>query len=185
MPSPASPLEKHWADGRTRRLLGAGWDEVILQGASAELSDEQAETSFRNNGGKLAGVAKVNGGRPRLVVNWAYDPSLYDGDVNGFGRIDHLERLKSGHARLASDTGMRMINLAGLWEAVRQTYPSIRLTTDGNHPTLAGSYLYALALYAHLSSGPVSNVTYVPEKLDPKDAEALRNVVDNFPLLLT
>ena len=182
---PGFSFKKHSADGRTNRLLGEGWDDVILQGASAELSDEQAEASFLAHGGKLAGIAKVNDGRPRLVVNWAYDPSLYEGDLDGFGRIDHIERLKSGHARLAGETGMRTINLAGLWESARQSHSSIGLTTDGNHPTLAGSYLYALALYAHRSNGPVASVTYVPDKLDPKDAEALRNAVDSFPLLIT
>lgn len=180
---PGFTLDRHWADERAKRLLGQGWDDVILQGASAELSDEQAEESFLHHGKKLAGIAKLNSGRPRLVVNWAYDPSLYEGDSDS--RIAHLERIKSGHARLASETDMRRINLAGLWESVRQSYPSIRLTTDGNHPTLAGSYLYALAVYSHLTSGPVANVTYVPDKLDPKDAEALRNAVDSFPLLMT
>jgi len=180
---PGFTLERHWADQRTKRLLAAGWDDVILQGASAELSDELAEQNFLAHGRKLAGIAKVNSGRPRLVVNWAYDPSLYEGDSDS--RSAHLERIRSGHAELAREADMSRINLASLWESVRQSYPSIRLTTDGNHPTLAGSYLYALALYAHLSSGPVANVTHVPDKLDPKDAEALRSAVDAFPLLMT
>jgi hypothetical protein len=179
---PGFTLQQHWADERTKRLLGAGWDDVILQGASAELSDEQAKQNFLAYGTKLAAIAKVNG-RPRLVVNWAYDPSLYQG--NSVSRVAHLGRIISGHAELASETDMSRINLAGLWESTRQSHPSIRLTTDGNHPTIAGSYLYALALYAHLSGGPVAGVTYVPEKLDPKDAEALRNTVDSFPLLKT
>ncbi len=182
---PAFTFAMHWADGRARRLLGAGWDDVILQGASAEQYNEEMEKSFLTHGRKLAGIAEVNGGRPRLVVNWAYDPSLYKGDWDGSGRADHLEQLKSSHARLASEADLARINLAGLWEAVRRSYPSIRLTTDGNHPTVAGSYLYALALYAHLSSGPVGNVTYVPERLEPKDAESLRSAVDSFPLLIS
>lgn len=180
---PGFTLEMHWADERTKRLLGAGWDDIILQGASAELSDEQAAQNFLAHGRKLVGIAKVNSGRPRLVVNWAYDPSLYQGDSGN--RIRHLGKIKSGHAELASETDMSRVNLAGLWESVRQSHPSIRLTTDGNHPTLAGSYLYALALYAHLSMGPVAHVTYAPDQLNPKDAEALRSAVDSFPLLTT
>lgn len=178
---PGFTFEMHWADERTKKLLGAGWDDVILQGASGELWDERAKQSFLTHGKKLVGITKVNGGRPRLVVNWAYDPSLYQG--NSGGRVAHLGWITSGHAELASETDISRINLAGLWEAVRRSYPSIKLTTDGNHPTPAGSYLYALALYAHLSVGPVAHVTYAPDGLDPKEAEALRNAVDSFPLL--
>lgn len=178
---PGFTLEMHWADARTKRLLGTGWDDVILQGASAELTDEPARQSFLAHGKKLVGITKINNGRPRLVVNWAYDPSLYQG--NSGGRVAHLGWIASGHAELARDTDMSRINLAGLWESVRRSHPSIKLTTDGNHPTLAGSYLYALALYAHLSTGPVTHVTYAPDELDPKEAEALRNAVDSFPLL--
>lgn len=177
---PGFTFERHWADRRTKRLLRRGWDEVILQGASAELNDEPSKENFLAHGKKLAGIAKVDGGVPRLVVNWTYDPSLYQ---NGSSRPGHLERIISGHGQLAEETGMRRINLAGLWEAVRLSQPSIRLTTDGNHPTLAGSYLYALALYAHLSNNPARDVTYTPAGLDPDDAAALRRAVDNFPLL--
>lgn len=182
---PSFTLGQHWADRRTKRLLSGRWDEVILQGASSELGNDDAEESFLSHGRKLAGIAKVNSGAPRLVVNWAYDPTLYEGDWDGSGRDRHLERIKSRHAQLADETGMRRINLAGLWEAVRLSHPSIRLTTDGNHPTLAGSYLYALALYAHLSNRPARDVTYAPDELDPNDAEALRSAVDSFPLLIS
>lgn len=177
---PGYTLKMHWADERTKRLLVAGWDDVILQGASAEQTDESATQSFLAHGRNLAGIAKVNSGRPRLVVNWVYDPSQYEGTSGN--RFRHLEKIKAAHAELAAETDMSRVNLAGLWEMVRQGH-SIRLTTDGNHPTVAGSYLYALALYAHLSMGPVAHVTYVPDGLDPKDAEALRNAVDRFPLL--
>lgn len=179
---PGFTFERHWRDGRTRRLLGEGWDDVILQGASGELSDEPAKESFLSHGTKLAGIAKVNGGVPRLVVNWTYDPTLYQYSED---RTRHLEKIVSGHVELAQQTGMRRINLAGLWEAVRLSHPSIKLTTDGNHPTLAGSYLYALAIYAHLSNGPARDVTFVPDGLDPSHAEALRQTVDGYPLLLS
>jgi hypothetical protein len=180
---PAFTFEMHWADPRTKHLLNAGWDDVILQGASGEQYDETTQKSFLTYGARLASISKLNSGRPRLIVNWAYDPSAYENDPDGSGRQEHLDRIKSAHARLASEAGMTRINLAGLWESARRSHPSIKLTTDGNHPTVAGTYLYALAVYAHLSNGPVGSVTYVPDKLDPKDAEALREAVDAFPLL--
>jgi hypothetical protein len=179
---PGFTLECHWADPRTRRMLQTGWDDVILQGASAEVSSLDGAKGLVAHGQKLASIAKLNGGYPRIVVNWAYDPSLYEGDSSN--RVRHLAGIDYAYARLAREAGLARINLAGLWEFVRQSHPSIRLTTDGNHPTLAGSYLYALAIYSHLSSGPVTNVTYVPDGLDPEAAEALRSAVDRYPRLM-
>jgi hypothetical protein len=185
---PGFAFENHWSDGRARRLLGAGWDDVILQGASGEQTSDESEKSFLAYGAKLAAIAKLNAGRPRLVVNWPYDPDLYNDDsyiTDGTRRADHLERIKAAHARLSADANMTRINLAGLWESVRRSHPAIRLTMDGNHPTRAGSYLYALALYAHLSNGPVGSVIYAPDGVDPDDARALREAVDSFPLLVS
>lgn len=182
---PAYDFEKHWSDGRTRRLLGAGWDDVVLQGASGEQWNPRLEENFVDYGTKLAGLAKLNSGRPRLVVNWAYDPSIYEREFKGMGseaREYHLEHIKAAHARLGSEANLSRINMAGLWESVRRSQPSIRLTMDGNHPTVAGSYLYALAIYANLSNGQVATVTYVPDGLEPESAKALRDAVDAFPL---
>lgn len=175
-------FESLWQDGRTRRLLGTMWDDVILQGESRAQSTEELNDSFLKFGAQLGRIAKVRQGRPRLVVNWAYDPALYEGDADGTGRASHLDQIKSMHAKLGNEAGMDRVNLAGLWESVRRSHPSIKLTVDGNHPTIAGSYLFALALYAHLSNGPVAQVSYVPEGVDPADAQVLRDAVDAFPL---
>lgn len=178
---PGASFESLWSDERTRRLLQSGWDDVILQGESRGQSSEELEASFLSYGAKLAGIARAGGGRPRLVVNWAYDPILYQGDEEA--RAAHLADIKESHARLGNEAGMQLVRVAGLWESVRHSHPSIKLTTDGNHPTLAGSYLFALALYAHLANGPVGGVTYVPDGLDQAEAKALRSAVDAYPLL--
>lgn len=177
-------FESLWSDGRTKRLLDTGWDDVILQGESRAQSTEDLNKSFLAFGAKLADASQLTQGRPRLVVNWAYDPSLYEGDIDGAGRANHLELIKSMHARLGSEADMATVKLAGLWEVVRQSHPSIKLTTDGNHPTVAGSYLYALALYANLSNGSVGGVTYAPDQIDPEDAARLRSAVDTYSPLI-
>jgi len=179
---PGYYFKHHWGFGRTRHLLVAGWDDVILQGASAEQWNDETQDDFFTYGAKLAAIAKVYKGRPRLVVNWAYDPSEYEGDAEGYRQM-HLERIKAAHARLASEANLSRINLAGLWESIRHSHPSIRLTSDGNHPTMAGSYLYALAIYANLANDRVADVAYVPDGLNPDDAKALREAVDAYPLL--
>ena len=183
---PAATFKTHWHKDRTRKLLGAGWDEVILQPESGAQAWRQGNEEFLSYGPKLAAAARVRHGRPRLVMGWPYDPDLYEQQGSGeasFGRSDHLDLIREMHAKLASEANMSRINVVGPWEQVRLTHPSIKLTSDGNHPTIAGTYLFALAVYAHLSNGPVAGVTYVPEGLKPGDARVLREAVDSIPLL--
>lgn len=183
---PAATFKTHWNNGRTKRLLGAGWDDVILQPESAAQACRQCNEEFLEYGPKLATAAKLTRGRPRLVVGWPYDPNLYDDPSYvgvGFGRPQHLALLKEMHAKLASEAQLGRINVAGPWEAIRLSRPSIKLTSDGNHPTMAGTYLYALAAYAQLSNGPVAGVTYAPDGIDADDAKAIREAVDSIPLL--
>lgn len=179
-------FKTHWEKARTRNLLGIGWDDVILQPESGAQACQDCNEDFLLYGPKLAAAAKIWQGRPRLVVGWAYDPKKYAEPYfhdDGYGRADHLALIRTMHARLASDADLKRINVSGPWEEIRLSHPSIRLTSDGNHPTVAGTYLYALAVYTHLSSGSIAGVTYVPDGVTHEDAKALRAAVDALPLL--
>lgn len=183
---PAATFKTHWNNGRSRRLLDAGWDDVIFQPESSAQACRQCNELFLEYGPKLAAAARVSQGRPLLVVGWPYDPKQYEDtyyEGTGFGRTEHLTLLKEMHARLASNANLGRVNVAGPWEAVRSSHPTIRLTTDGNHPSIAGTYLYALAVYAQLSGGSVAGVTHVPDGLSAEDARAIRDAVDSSPLL--
>lgn len=173
---PGAYFKDHWANARTRRLIGAHWDEVVLQGASGEQLGEKPAAEFLDYGGLLAQAAKAKSGNPKIVVNWAYDVGIYDG-YGESEREEHLADIRSAHRRLAQDAGLSRINVAGAWELIRLRHPSIRLTSDGNHPTVAGSYVYALAIYAALPGSSVPNVTYVPEGVSAADGEAIRSAV--------
>ena len=183
---PAATFKAHWNKKRTRQLLAAGWDDVILQPESGAQTWKQGNDEFHEYGPKLADEAKLFDGRPQLVVGWPYDANAYQEPAYveaGFGRSEHLELLRENHAKLASAANLGRINVVGPWERVRSSYPSIKLTTDGNHPTIAGTYLYALAVYAQLTNGPVSRVTYVPDGLNARDAKTIRDAVDDAPRL--
>jgi hypothetical protein len=179
-------FKTHWEKPRSRNLLAARWDDVILQPESGAQACQVCNDDFLLYGPKLADAATVRQGRPRLIVGWAYDPKTYEEPGfkdYGYGRSDHLAQIRIMHAKLASKANMSRINVAGAWEQVRLVHPSIKLTFDGNHPTIAGSYLYALAVYAYLSNGSVAGVNYVPDGLTADDAKVLREAVDSIPLL--
>lgn len=179
--APGASFEDHWSKLRTRRLLAAGWDEVILQGESGAQASMEQNESFQIYGAKLAQLAKVTEGRPTLLINWPYDRSVF-ADYEAYDRSEHLAFLREINSRLATDARLERINLAGLWESVRMADPSIKLTTDGNHPTMAGSYLYALAIYVHATGESVGSLAYVPDGVDPEVAEIIRREVDAFPV---
>jgi len=177
----AYTFKRHYNDPRTRRLLAAEWDDVILQAESGAQIYPLWNANFLKYGAKLAGVTNPNARHPRLLVGWAYDPGLYtDPSYNtvGYTRSNHLALINSEHRKLARNAGLSLIDLSGLWESVRKSHPSIRLTSDGNHPTSAGTYLYALGVYSTLSNSPVAAVTYTPEGLPERHARALRQAVD-------
>jgi hypothetical protein len=54
------------------------------------------------------------------------------------------------------------------------------MTSDGNHPTLAGSYLYALLLYGDLSYGEIAKVTFVPSGLSPQTATVMKDAIARY-----
>jgi hypothetical protein len=54
----------------------------------------------------------------------------------------------------------------------------LALTTDGNHPSIHGTYLYALTVFAHLGGDP-ARVAYAPEGVSPAEAAAIRAAVED------
>jgi len=120
-------------------------------------------------------------GHARLVVNWAYASSLWsDGDPDGSGRADLKREIRTSTTALGESTGAHLVDVAGIWSAVERDHPEIALTEDGNHPGLAGSYLFALALYSDLSGRDVGSVTYAPSGLDPSAVAKIRQEVRDF-----
>ncbi|HYI43154.1 MAG TPA: hypothetical protein VD768_05990 [Sphingomicrobium sp.] len=181
--SAGATFEKHASDGRAIRLLGRGWDDVILQGESGAQSRRETAEYFVRYGPRLAQAAAVREGRPTLLVNWPYDRSIFEG-YGEYDRGEHLAFLHEVHARVASEGKLDRINLGALWESLRLANPDVALTTDGNHPSVAGSYLYALVVYKHVTGADVTPLKYAPDELDPAVAASFREAVDAFPVTI-
>lgn len=173
-------FESLWNDVETQSLLGETWDDAIFQGESRGQYSVDANASFVTYGEKLLDATKLRSGKPRLVINWAYDPDFYQNDTDGKGRNAHIASIRGSHTTVAQHSSARLIDMNGLWEYVRATHPKIGLTEDGNHPTLAGSYLFALFLYADLPPSDLAKVGYLPEGLPVEDAQALIDAVKQY-----
>jgi hypothetical protein len=173
---PAGTLQLSWNDPETRRLLKQHWRDVVVQAESNAQSSEQGTQQFFDYGERLIREAKGTGGTPALIVNWVYGEDLFRGREPGM-RARHYGRIQGDYARLSSMTGARLVNVAQVWERVHAAAPELPLYQDGNHPTLQGSYLSALTLYADLSGTDGSAVTYVPPGMSAAEAAIIRRMV--------
>ena len=158
-------LEKHWKSRTTRSLLAqGGWDQVILQPEvyRGHLSDNHGHFAF---GRRL--FSESGASRRIVAVSWTDsgpDPEQFQFNA-------------SNHRALAAQTGARLIDAARIWDDVRTQELPFSLYTDGRHPTLEGSYLAALIIYAELSHSDVEDVTYVPWRMNADYAALLRRRV--------
>jgi hypothetical protein len=171
---PGASFQELAKDDRVRRIAGAEWDDVVMQGESRGQTTEALEADFETYGEVLASAAHPARGRPWLIVNWTYGPELFN---NPDDRPAHTDHVRRSHDWLARRGDMREVHVSEIWEKVRNDHPAIRLTSDGNHPTVAGSYLLALAVYSSISGRSVANVDFSPPGLSPDEAAVIRHIV--------
>jgi hypothetical protein len=172
---PGASFETLWNDTRTQSLLSESWDDAVVQGESRGQSTPELQRSFMRNGALLLKSAKLRNGAPKLIVNWTWDPIVFENDAAM--RTESYWAMQSAHADLARQTGAAPVNVGKVWESLRAQKPRLALTSDGNHPTVAGSYFVALCLYHSLSHSDVLRVTYIPDGMLPEEAATLRQVV--------
>ena len=116
------------------------------RGPLPDLSNE-----FHNYGALLVQAVANKGGRPVMFVGWNYFS-------RGFrfrwawiplGLLSNDPRTIISGCRAKS--GAQSRTSGRVWQSVLNANPPFRLESDGNHPTLHGSYLTALVIYSQLS----------------------------------
>ena len=171
---PGRSLRQHWEDPKVQELLAEEWDDVVLQERSGGHYPDVAN-EFHNYGSLLVRAVATKGGRPVLFVGWNYSPALFASAQPG-SQSTYYQMIQSDHLRLSQETGAQIANVGQVWQSVLNANPPFRLEIDGNHPTLHGSYLTALVIYARLSEKGVADVTYRPDDLPEADAKLLRDL---------
>ncbi|WP_224368213.1 SGNH/GDSL hydrolase family protein [Hyalangium versicolor] len=190
---PGVRLQQHWDRGDALAALREGhWDYVVLQEQSTlgllliegrhEVNDP--ELAFHPYARRFVEEARKVGAQPLFLLTWA--------------RRDTPEsqaRLTQAYMSVARDLGAPIIPAGLAWARVRQEDPDVVLyNEDGSHPSPAGSYLTASALYATLTGSspvglaPVLSGHPMPEgvlnpsktvtlvSLEPEQAERLQHV---------
>jgi len=171
---PGRSLREHWGDPKVRDLLAEEWDDVVLQERSGGHYPDVAN-EFHNYSTLLVRAVASKGGRPIMFVGWNYSAEIFASAQAG-SQSAYYQLIQSDHLRLSQETGVQLANVGQVWQSVLNANPPFRLETDGNHPTLHGSYLAALVIYARLSGKSVADVTYRPDGLPEADAKLLRDL---------
>jgi hypothetical protein len=130
-------LVDHWKEGTAlREIAEGGWELVVLQqGPSAVEVNRDSLRLFATR--FAAEIAKVNA-RPALYSVW---PTL--------ARQQDFPRAIESYTLAASDVNGVLLPVASAWLAAWRRDPELALYgADGFHPTLTGTYLAAVVMYA-------------------------------------
>lgn len=147
---PGVRLQQHWERGEALAALRQGrWDYVVLQEQSTlgllliegrhEVNDPGL--AFHPYARRFAEEARKVGAQPLFLLTWA--------------RRDTPEsqaRLTQAYMSVARELEAPIVPAGLAWARVRQELPEeVLYHQDGSHPSAAGSYLTACALYATLT----------------------------------
>ena len=172
---PNAGLDNHWNNQRTRELLGqGGWDRVIAQPERSYEPQGPDGRMYFYADKLLVGTGR---GTPAVIISQHFDDSFYRQQNWTTSRYEDGQTLQKNLRSLASATGADVVDVASVWERVRLEQLPFSLYKDGNHPSLEGSYLAALVIYAKLTGGRVDKVTYVPSGMSSEHAALLRKNV--------
>lgn len=136
---PDFALEDHWAQGSALRAIqGGGWEYVIMQqGSSALLESRINLRQWTKN--FATEIRKVNA-QPGLYMVWPQSNRQFD-----------FQDVVTSYTLAASDVNGTLFPVGSAWLAVWKRDPSVALySSDGLHPSIAGSYLAAAVMYAKL-----------------------------------
>lgn len=141
-------LEDHWDDGRARdRILGEDWDFVVMQqGPSAT----EGRPSLLEYSDRFAALIRQAGAVPAMYMVWPASDRPFD-----------FDGVSDSYSTAARQIGGALFPAGEAWRAAWEQDPTLSLySLDGFHPTLLGSYLVALSMYARITG------------LDPRDLPA-------------
>jgi len=181
-------LKDHWQSSASHQALDSqSWDFVVLQDQSTLGINFYFEGQTRVGGDEIfrpyaelwANEIRKHHATPVFYLTWARRAAPVDQAALNYA---YIRTAKTTHSLVAP------VGLA--WARVRQTDPSIDLYyRDGAHPSAAGSYLAACAIYAAIfSANPINlpaHITGVPVNLETEQLEPDKTaVLVDLPILV-
>ncbi|MGA2043775.1 MAG: hypothetical protein ABSG83_10415 [Roseiarcus sp.] len=171
-------LRQHWGDQGDQDALKKPWGTVILQAESGAFGDYESTRDFTLYGQKLIRAAQDNGSQVALMANWTLGPSHFNGEDRSLAGDPKLygQRIEQCTRALAGPTGAGVIDLERAFDEAAEEMPDVGLTSDGNHPSHAGTFLAALVIYGYLSHADLKDVSWRPYDMSRETAAQLKEI---------
>ena len=145
------------------------WDIVVLQGNSTESISAKEETRkyFTDSARLMADTAHQAGSKVLYFMTWANKD-----------KPEQTDKLAKAYMDIATQTGGYVAPVGLAFSRAIATHPEIDLYhSDGNHPSLAGTYLAAYVLFATIyDQSPVGGALPVDSDMTEQTARALQQV---------
>lgn len=168
-------LRMHWRKREAReRIRRRGYTHVVLQGHSLSPLDRREE--MRRYASRFGRLIEQRRARTVLYETWARAPEDRFYREHPVGSPDAMRRqVADTYARVAADLSAEVAPVGRAFELARLRAPELPLLRpDGSHPTIHGSYLAALVLYAAVAGGDPRAVEYRPWHVSPAQAQRMR-----------
>ena len=171
--NPDWSLEDHWNGGDARSTIRGGWDVVVLQQGPSSLPESRE--LLIDYARRFAGEIRAAGASPAFYAVW---PSR--------SRLGDFDRASESYRLAAEDVGGTLLPAGEAWRAAWRADPDLPLyASDGLHPSVAGTYVAALVIYAKLLHrspvGAPSTLTLrtgAVVRIDPAQAEVLQRAAE-------
>lgn len=136
---PDYSLEDHWQQGEARKAIsGERWDFVVMQQGPSALPESR--TLLLEYARLFDAEIRRAGAKPAIYMVWPSYPRLSD-----FDRVSESYRLAAEEIKSA------LFPAGEAWRAAWRRDDKLKLySSDGLHPSQAGSYLNALVIYEQL-----------------------------------
>lgn len=136
---PDYALFDHWADGNAVRAIdGSKWNVVVLQQGSSAL--DESRVLLRDWTKKFDEKIRAAGGRTAMYAVWPNASRQFD-----------FDRVNESYTLAANDVSGMLFPVGEAWRAAWRRDANLALySSDGLHPTVAGSYIGALVITSML-----------------------------------
>lgn len=141
------------------------WDVVVLQAQSQEPSfpTDQVNTQTLPYAVQLTdSIYAANPcGNALFFMTWGREVGDPQWDsINTFDKMNG--RLYDAYMKFGRETDAMVSPVGAVWKYVRDHHPTIQLySSDGSHPSLAGTYLAACTFYTALFQSSTVGATYL------------------------
>ena len=146
-----------------RRAIARGYDVVVLQ----EDLPETNVADFKRYAPLFVSEIRKTGARPVLLMAWAYK------------RLEWISmaEIAQAHREVGKELGVDVAPVGLAWERVMKERPDVNLfARDLEHPSIHGTYLETLVVYATLFRRSPVDTKYLPAGVTPETGTFLRRV---------